>query len=46
MADIFNNLMTKKLGYKNYLAQGGDWGGAITLLGLVMIIQKHVTQFI
>ena len=30
MADIFNNLMTKKLGYKNYLAQGGDWGGAIT----------------
>jgi len=30
MADIFNNLMTKKLGYKNYLAQGGDWGGAIS----------------
>ena len=30
MAGIFNNLMTKKLGYKNYLAQGGDWGGAIT----------------
>jgi len=30
MADIFNNLMTKKLGNKNYLAQGGDWGGAIT----------------
>jgi len=30
MADIFNNLMTKKLGYKNYLAQGGVWGGAIT----------------
>jgi len=30
MADIFNNLMTKKLGYKSYLAQGGDWGGAIT----------------
>jgi len=30
MADIFNNLMTKKLGYKNYFAQGGDWGGAIT----------------
>jgi len=30
MANIFNNLMTKKLGYKNYLAQGGDWGGAIT----------------
>ena len=30
MADLFNNLMTKELGYKNYLAQGGDWGGAIT----------------
>ena len=30
MADIFNNLMTRELGYKNYLAQGGDWGGAIT----------------
>jgi len=30
MANIFNNLMTKELGYKNYLAQGGDWGGAIT----------------
>jgi len=30
IADIFNNLMTKELGYKNYLAQGGDWGGAIT----------------
>jgi len=30
MAGIFNNLMTRKLGYKNYLAQGGDWGGAIT----------------
>ena len=30
MADIFNNLMTKDLSYKNYLAQGGDWGGAIT----------------
>ena len=30
MADIFNNLMTKRLSYKNYLAQGGDWGGAIT----------------
>jgi len=30
MADIFNNLMTKKLGYKNYLAQGGDWGATIS----------------
>ena len=30
MADIFNTLMTKRLGYKNYLAQGGDFGGAIS----------------
>ena len=30
MADIFNNLMTKKLGYKNYLSQGGDWGATIS----------------
>jgi len=30
MADIFNNLMTKELGYKNYLAQGGDWGATIS----------------
>jgi len=30
MADIFNTLMTDVLGYKNYIAQGGDWGGAIS----------------
>jgi len=30
IADIFNKLMTKKLGYKNYLAQGGDWGATIS----------------
>ena len=24
-----NKLMTKKLGYKNYFAQGGDWGSAV-----------------
>jgi microsomal epoxide hydrolase len=30
MADIFNTLMTKNLGYKNYLAQGGDWGATIS----------------
>ena len=29
MAEFFNKLMTEVLGYKNYLAQGGDWGGAI-----------------
>jgi microsomal epoxide hydrolase len=30
MADIFNKLMTKNLGYKNYLSQGGDWGATIS----------------
>jgi len=30
MADIFNTLMTKNLGYKSYLAQGGDWGATIS----------------
>ena len=31
MADIFNTLMTDVLGYKTYIAQGGDWGGAISV---------------
>ncbi len=30
MADVFNALMTDVLGYDRYLAQGGDWGGAIS----------------
>jgi pimeloyl-ACP methyl ester carboxylesterase len=30
MADTFNTLMTDVLGYDGYLAQGGDWGGAIS----------------
>jgi len=30
MAEVLNNLMTKNLGYKNYLAQGGDWGATIS----------------
>jgi len=30
MADVFNKLMTNVLGYKTYIAQGGDWGGAIS----------------
>lgn len=30
MASIFNRLMTDVLGYKTYMAQGGDWGGAIS----------------
>jgi len=30
MAAIFNTLMTDVLGYKSYIAQGGDWGGAIS----------------
>jgi len=29
MASIFNSLMTNNLGYKTYLAQGGDFGGTI-----------------
>ena len=30
MAGVFASLMTDVLGYDGYLAQGGDWGGAIT----------------
>jgi pimeloyl-ACP methyl ester carboxylesterase len=30
MAAIFNSLMTNILGYDSYIAQGGDWGGAIS----------------
>lgn len=30
MADVFNRLMTDVLGYDSYIAQGGDWGGAIS----------------
>lgn len=30
MAQIFNSLMTDVLGYDRYIAQGGDWGGAIS----------------
>ena len=29
MAEVFNMLMTDVLGYDRYIAQGGDWGGAI-----------------
>ena len=29
MANILNKLMTENLGYKSYLAQGGDWGATI-----------------
>jgi hypothetical protein len=29
MAKIFNKLMTKNLKYKEYIAQGGDWGATI-----------------
>ena len=29
MAAVINKLMTKTLGFQNYLAQGGDWGGAV-----------------
>ena len=30
MASIFNSLMTSELGYKKYIAQGGDFGGTIS----------------
>jgi len=30
IASLYNILMTKVLGYKSYLSQGGDWGGAIS----------------
>ena len=30
MAAMFNSLMTDVLGYDRYIAQGGDWGGAIS----------------
>ena len=30
MAAIFASLMTDVLGYETYIAQGGDWGGAIS----------------
>ncbi len=30
MAGILNKLMTEVLGYKSYIAQGGDWGGAVS----------------
>lgn len=30
MAGLFDKLMTGVLGYDAYLAQGGDWGGAIS----------------
>ncbi|MEK9751962.1 MAG: epoxide hydrolase [Rhodospirillaceae bacterium] len=30
MAALFDELMTDVLGYESYLAQGGDWGGAVS----------------
>lgn len=30
IAALFNTLMTETLGYPRYLAQGGDWGGAVS----------------
>ena len=30
MAAVFDSLMTDVLGYDSYIAQGGDWGGAIS----------------
>lgn len=34
-ARLFDTLMSETLGYRSYLAQGGDWGGLVTsILGL------------
>jgi hypothetical protein len=30
IADLFHKLMTEVLGYSQYVAQGGDWGSAIS----------------
>ena len=30
MAGLINKLMTEVLGYDRYVAQGGDWGGAVS----------------
>ncbi|UKT64490.1 epoxide hydrolase family protein [Pedobacter mucosus] len=30
IAELFTKLMTKELGYKRFVAHGGDWGGGIT----------------
>ena len=30
MAEVLHSLMTNVLGYSSYIAQGGDWGGAIS----------------
>ncbi|MGY9055554.1 MAG: epoxide hydrolase family protein [Alphaproteobacteria bacterium] len=30
IAGLFNSLMTDVLGYDHYVAQGGDWGGAVS----------------
>jgi len=30
IADVLSSLMTDTLGYDSYVAQGGDWGGAIS----------------
>lgn len=30
MAGVLNSLMTDVLGYHSYIAQGGDWGGAVS----------------
>ncbi len=31
-ARLWNKLMTEELGYKTYVAQGGDWGSLVTML--------------
>ena len=43
MASMFNKLMTDTLGYDSYVAQGGDWGGAISSwLGFEHVVCKAI----
>ena len=39
IASLFTNLMTKKLGYDRFVAQGGDWGSVIS--GWIGFDHKH-----
>ncbi len=46
MAGLFDKLMTEILGYDGYLAQGGDWGGAVsTWLGFDHAPACHAIHF-
>lgn len=40
--DLWNTLMTERLGYEKYGAQGGDWGSTIT----EMLAQQHAKSLV